>query len=126
MVFRKMKDVLRFSYQQKSQEEYQLARVLVVIVVVFIICHIPRLGLNFDESLNPGRRCYSSFYFIAALLMSKIFLAINSSVNVLIYGCLNKTFRSAIFCRIDSKSDRECNLEASNMATQMIELHSYV
>ena len=124
MVFIKMKQLTRFSEQSNSKKEYELARVLVVIVLIFIICHIPRLGLNLDESINSGNVCHpqSSFWMVSCLLINKLFLAINSSANVLIYGCLNKKFRSAMFCR---KNNTRYNLEETNMATQMVELPSH-
>ena len=122
-----MKHLLRFLDQSESKKEYELARVLVVIVLVFIVCHIPRLGLNLDESINSGNNCHyePSLGMISCLMINKLFLTVNSSANVLIYGCLNKKFRSAMFCRRNNTRNREYNLEETNMATQMVELPSY-
>ena len=127
MVYIQMKKLMRFSDQSESKKEYELARVLVVIVLVFIICHIPRLGLNLGESINQGNNChYQSLWIISCLVINKLFLAINSSANVLIYGCLNEKFRSAMFCRRNNARNRDSNLEETNMATQMVELPSHV
>ena len=127
MVFRQMKQLTRFLDQSKSKKEYELARVLVVIVLVFIICHIPRLGLNLDESINSENYCHyePSLWMISCLVINKMFLAINSSTNVLIYGCLNKKFRSAMFCRRNNTTNRDYTLEETNMATQTVESPSH-
>jgi hypothetical protein len=127
MVFLQMKKLMRFSDQSRSQKEYELARVLVVIVLVFLICHIPRLGLNLYESIySEMPEMFPTIWMMVCLAINKLFLAINSSVNVVIYGCLNKKFRSAMFCKRNNLTSTEYNLEETNEATQIVELPSHV
>ena len=126
MVFLQMTKLMRFSDQTGSQKEYELARVLMVIVLVFIICHIPKLGLNLEESINSRNVCQPSLWMMSCWAINELFLAINSSVNVIIYGCLNKKFRSAMFCKANNLTSKEYNLEETNVATQMVEVPSHV
>ena len=127
MVFKKMKQFVRASDQSNSQKEYQLARVLIVMVLVFLICHIPRICLIVSSMQQPGVST-SKYYLllISGIRINNLFLAINSSVNVLIYGCLNEKFRSVMFCRKHNAINTEYNLEVTDMATQLIELPPHV
>jgi hypothetical protein len=127
MVFKKMRQVMRFSEQSNVYKEYQLARVLIVIVLIFLISHIPRLCLNVFEAMHLEVNTSIRYYLLmSCVLMNTLFLTINSSVNVLIYGSLNEKFRSVMFCRKHNAMNTEYNLEVTDMATQMMELPPHV
>ena len=122
-----MKQLMKFSEQLTNQKEYQFARVLVVIVLVFLACHIPRLCLLAWDTKGIGPSTYKGYLLlISGFQMNNLFLTIDSSVNVLIYGCLNDKFRSVMFCRRDKAINTENNVEIIDMATQMVELQLHV
>ena len=125
MIFKRIKEVTRYSGQPRQQMEHKLAKVLIVIVLVFIICHIPRLGLNFHEAMAGDNICLS-VWILVSLSINKLFLTINSSVNVFIYCCLDRKFRAIIFCQTNNSRNREHNYEEPTIGTQMLEINSHV
>ena len=87
-----------------NHHEKELARVLIGIVIIFIFCHLLRLMINFYETLvirnaiaceSAGRNGFpfSGFIFIT---LSEILLVINSSMNMVIYCCINGNFRKKV------------------------------
>ena len=91
--------------QKRSDQEHDLARVLLAIVLTFIICHALRIFLNFYEMIwirdildcmttNPGSEFPIWSYIVNEL--STLFMVLNSCGNTIIYCCLNKKFRRYI------------------------------
>ena len=90
----------------RSNQESK-ARVLIVIVITFIFCHSIRIILNFYEmfvDLTPqmhsecataGKSGVARWVLIASPF-SELMLIVNSSVNMIIYCCLNTVFRRQI------------------------------
>ena len=97
----KLKRVLSNS-QTRSNQEKELVRVLIGIVVIFICCHAPRIFLNLYESLviNDKLACieagetYYSFWAFIGIDFGSAMEVINSSVNIIIYYCLSSSFRN--------------------------------
>lgn len=90
---------------------------LVVIVLIFIICHAYRLALKIYEFANPSYHTAEHFEhcsehygrygvpvtFLVLLSTSDIFLVFNSSINFVIYCCVGKEFRHSalkLFTRV--------------------------
>jgi hypothetical protein len=97
----KLKRVLS-NAQTRSNQEKELARVLIGIVVIFICCHAPRIFLNIYESLvikeilaciEAGETYYSFWAYIGIDFGSAMEVT-NSSVNIIIYYCLSSSFRT--------------------------------
>ena len=91
--------------QQRREKELNLAKVLVVIVVVFIICHTFRVIIEIDNMivsenatacLEANQPAFSLWSEIVDYL-SETTMIINSSANMVIYCCLNELFRKLIF-----------------------------
>ena len=84
--------------EKRRMQESELATVLIGIVVVFVSSHILRIFLNVSEMImvqdviNP---CYPTWCQVAQTF-NDLFLALNSSSNMIIYCCLNSTFRKHI------------------------------
>ena len=88
------------------------AAILVTIIVVFCLCHIHRLCLRIYEMASPESSIYEHYiycdqkglyhvpvvnYFLTH--MHYLFLAINSSVNFIIYCAMGQQFRKQL-CKI--------------------------
>ena len=85
--------------KRKLTKEIDLARILFWIVTTFIICHSVRLFLDIHEIavIDQVRECPPSQMFppwiFILLSISKLLIVVNSSVNMVIYCCLNAKFR---------------------------------
>ena len=88
-------------------EEKELAKVLIGIVVTFVCCHIIRIILNFYDAmvwkdvLKHGCKPTEVDILFPLWVMileniSHVMLSIASSVNIIIYCCLNAKFRKKI------------------------------
>lgn len=134
MVYKRIKVPLKESDQPSGLMERDLARVLIVIVVVFVLCNIMRLLLNFHEAINithmlacrDAGHMHISLIFSVAVTFNELLLTINSSVNMIIYCCLNSKFRSVMFCQTNDSRMIENDVEDNNKASQMIELKKHV
>ena len=84
--------------ESRKSQEHELARVILTIVFIFTFCHILRMLLNIhemiiiDDIIVCGRNAFSNWVLMFRDL-SKVMLVINSSVNMIIYCCLNTKFR---------------------------------
>ena len=85
--------------KRKLTKEIDLARILVWIVTIFIVCHSLRLFLDIHEIavIDQVRECPPSQMFppwiFILLSISKLLIVVNSSANMIIYCCLNAKFR---------------------------------
>ena len=85
----------------RRKQEDNLAVIFMGIVMVFIVCHFPRVLLSIHEMLIIKRtlRCQAfgkrsfPFWAIITSQFSHLLLVINSSVNSLIYCMLSSKFR---------------------------------
>ena len=102
--------------------EHKLAKILIGIVVVFIICQFPYLGLTASQSIyltkfvKEGEKLlYPTSVFICESV-SNFMLTINASVNVIIYCFFDTDYKSIIlfyinrFCKKNVKISTESNL----------------
>ncbi|XP_023335988.1 G-protein coupled receptor daf-37 [Eurytemora carolleeae] len=85
--------------QQEAISELNLAIVLVCVVVVFLICHIPRILLNMFDVLhiNDILRCEGKYespaWFKCMAGFNHLLLILNSSCNFIIYCSLNQNVK---------------------------------
>ena len=85
--------------------EDRLAMVFLGFVVVFLLCHLPRLVLNFYEAayIRHWNDCEDAgeknvpLWFSYTIALSHFLLAVNSATNILIYTSLSLQFR--VECR---------------------------
>ena len=91
-------DAKLFHEQELQEEEINLARTLIIVVLVFIFCQsvklIPDLYEVFYCSIEP--KCDSLLWIEAIIDVSHLLLAINSSCNVVIYTFSRKQFQENI------------------------------
>ena len=90
--------------RRSLEQESDFARVLIAIVITFILCHSMRIILNLYEMIaapmlsecaSAGKNGLARWAAIAKPF-SKLMLIVNSSVNMIIYCCLNAAFRRQI------------------------------
>ena len=83
------------------KEEDKLAMIFMAIVIVFLICHLPRLIINIHETftIDHVMECFRAgkpglpTWTLMTMKMGHLFHAINSAINFLIYTCLSPKFR---------------------------------
>ena len=104
-----------------SNVEKDWAKILTGIVVIFIVCHTFRIVIELDNMIKAdviercflaGRYTYTLWSIIVDPL-SEIMMVFNSSINMLIYTCLSKTFRNhLLFCNVSRpKNVENCNAQ---------------
>ena len=100
----------------RNQQEKTLARVMIGIVVVFIVCHSLR-GIIFIYilmRLQAVHNCNEAgnvtfmgpLWFYLLFSINQLLLIINSSVNMIIYCCINSKFRKHLISIILPFSSR--------------------
>jgi hypothetical protein len=87
----------------RNKQENSLVRVMIGIVVVFIICHSLRGPVYIyilvklqavHDCQNTGSVPYlGPVWFYLLLAVNYVLLGLNSSVNMIIYCCINSNFR---------------------------------
>ena len=83
----------------KTKEEFEMAKVLIGIVIIFLICHIMKnacdvvWGLSmFFPSIKVNDIAYETGKFEIIGGLGKLLVVVNSSLNMVIYGFINKRF----------------------------------
>ena len=79
--------------EKRRKQESDLAIVLIGIVVVVVLSHVLRIFLNIYEWIH--RETLTTCMEITKVF-NDLFLVLNSSCNMIIYCCLNSTFRKYI------------------------------
>ena len=128
-----MKLIIDFIILTAKREESRKAQVLFGIVIIFVVCNVPRTILNMEElsaiapsywkSLNPiskedspdqasktfdAIKCYSAPFWAHILRsISKLLLTLNASV-----GCF-------VYCMICSRFRHEMSTGFTNILSQM-------
>ena len=90
--------------QSGKNEKKSTAKILLTVVLMFLLCHVFRLGFNIYFIINPymeeqANYCYSikrfpypRFWYLMEYLQ-QLLLVLNSSINFFIYCCVGKDFR---------------------------------
>jgi hypothetical protein len=118
---------------QRMRTELNLAVVLVAIVLVFLVCNLPRLLLNLLELVllhgggggtgvaeSGGDRCQGSpflpAWFQCLTAFSHLMLMTNASVNFIIYWSMSACFKSVLHSSIKAavRNIARCNHNADN------------
>ena len=107
--------------EKRRMQESELAIVLIGIVVVFMLGHVLRIFLNVYEMVmipsEGSKPCHPTWTEVAKAF-NALLLAFSSSSNMIIYCCLNSTFRKylkqyfqnilrKIACKAATNPDRE-------------------
>ncbi|CAB4063238.1 unnamed protein product [Lepeophtheirus salmonis] len=87
--------------ETRSKKEDNLAVIFMAFILVFLICHLPRLLLNIHEllTITETMECQKRGHFSFSLMsmvsisVSHFLLVVNSSTNIIIYCALSSKFR---------------------------------
>ena len=111
---------------EQQQKENDLARVLIGIIVLFIVCHTFRVTIEIDNIFTARslpvchELCLPEFTTLWTVVvdpLSELMMVINSASNMVIYCCLNANFRKLIFPCIE-RSQRKCSQFLPTLPTQ--------
>lgn len=100
--------------ERRRRFEDNLAAIFMGFVLVFLVCHFPRLLLNIHEliTIREAMECTKqnehgfSLWSLILISISHFLLVLNSSTNILIYCLLSSKFReecSALFRKISRR-----------------------
>lgn len=87
--------------ESRRKKEDNLAAIFMGFIVVFLVCHLPRLLLNIHElaTIRFAMRCQHAglnpfpMWSHLVVTISHLLLVLNSATNILIYCCLSSKFR---------------------------------
>eukprot|EP00093_Oithona_nana_P001636 01636.XXX_5444_4188_1 [CDS] Oithona nana genome sequencing. len=89
-------------HEAMSTKDFKMARVLLSIVLVFFVCHLPRVTLNIIEMMMASKvnKCGENFcppmLLMCAVPFTHLMLVLNSSANIVIYCLLGDGFRAGL------------------------------
>lgn len=119
-------DSTRMSNARRRRVEDRMAILFMGIVTFFLLCHFPRILLNFYEMLvieqamacsEMGKKAFAVWAQIMTSI-SHFLLVTNSSINILIYSLFNTRFRVAaknLFNEV--RTSLACRARVDKMAT---------
>lgn len=95
--------------EERRKTEHSLSYVLIAMVLIFILCHSPRLILSVYESIVIKERLacikndkkFVPLWAMILICFNDFVLVLNSSINMPIYLCLNAKFRQCVANRRD-------------------------
>lgn len=135
-IYKQIKSVSSWVHQNanqqpssRNQQENELARVLIGIVITFVCCHALRILLNFHEAITikDTLACHAIGQEGIPLWpqitneFSKLMLVTNSSANIIIYCCLNSNFRKNILRYLKRSRGQNANQDlGTNNTTQSV------
>ena len=79
-----------------NQPDNNMTFALVMVVIVFIICHVPNVVLEIVWMVVPSEVFYFNEVWYIVRQMSPVLMIINSAVNFAIYTLANKRFREVL------------------------------
>ena len=87
-----------------QRDDQELAQVLIGIVVIFIVCNTFRVIIEIDNMIGSKtvEECHKagkpqfSLWSIIVGPLSEFMMVLNSSINMIIYCCLNENFRKHV------------------------------
>ena len=108
--------------KRQQRRENELAKVLIGIVMVFIVCHAFRVAIEIDNMVisDTAEACYNagkpefSLWSLIIDPMSDFMMVLNSSINMIIYCCFNAKFRKYILPCIKA-SNQSFGMTVRNM-----------
>ena len=106
---------------RQQRREHELAKVLIGIVIVFVVCHTFRVAIEIDNMVTAKtiEACYKagkpefSLWSLVVDPLSEFMMVLNSSINMVIYCCLNANFRKYIFPCIKQSEQSFANLRTT-------------
>ena len=92
-----------------NQHDSNMTVTLLMVVVVFIICHVPSIVVEMVSIVAPFDVLISNEVWYVVTDISDVLVILNSAVNFAIYTLANKRFREVLtktICRRQRPSER--------------------
>ena len=99
-----------FIFKSSTSKEVANFIITLLIVVIFILCHLPRLALNFYEALdseNIGQCGPPIWSMIFHVFSNSLLPVINSTSNFFIYFLAGKNFRISLLRMLKCRKEEE-------------------
>ena len=89
------------SNESRRNKEDNMAVIFMGFIIVFLVCHLPRLLLNIHElaTMAHAMDCQEAgkepfpYWSLITISVSHFLLVVNSSTNIFIYSILSSKFR---------------------------------
>ena len=102
---------------KRRRMEDQMASIFMGYILVFLICHSPRLMLNIYElaTIRQAVACSSAgsqpfpAWSLVVMCFSHLFLVVNSAINILVYCVLSTKFREEAWKMWKKFTRKYCN-----------------
>ena len=110
LLFLNLRIFIHINSRKISSKEMTYSTILLLIVAIFILCHMPRVALNFYEVLDLeqidlcGPPLWSRIF---SVFSNSLLPTINSTINFFIYFLAGRKFRKNLLKMCKSKSDQE-------------------
>ncbi len=132
MIYLNIKKNTTNNKKSSNNNDAKLATILSGIVVLFMVCHFLRLLLSIQELfiIDSIIKCYEmgksglSIWTMFAVQASSFLLAVNCSVNIMIYVWLSKDFRENFYKIIGKKYDQSQSSSSDNQAMKTCQTQS--
>ena len=83
-------------HRGRQQQDSSVTFALIIVVIVFIICHVPTLVSRIAYYLVPYKTLILNDVWIFTYDIANMFIILNSAVNFFIYILANKRFRDVL------------------------------
>ena len=100
-----VRDKAKISRRQRRLHEDHLAMIFLGFILVFLVCHLPRILLDIHElathehyqQCREVRLLDFPFYITISIIISHIALVLSSATNLIIYCSLSSTYRTELY-----------------------------
>jgi len=113
LIFLNVRVFIAIHSRKSSSKEMTYSTILLLIVAIFIICHVPRVALNIYEVFDYEKIsiCGPPFWSVVFQVFSNgILPALNSAINFFIYFLAGRKFRNSLMNLLLCRNDTTMNV----------------
>jgi len=113
LIFLNVRVFIAIHSRKSSSKEMTYSTILLLIVAIFILCHMPRVALNIYEVFDYEQisECGPPIWsMIFKVFSNDILPALNSTINFFIYFLAGKKFRRSLLNLVFCQNDRQDNI----------------
>ena len=110
LIFLNVRVFIAIHSRKSSSKEMTYSTILLLIVAIFILCHMPRVALNFYEVVDfeqinqCGPPVWSRTF---GIFSNSVLPTLNSTINFFIYFLAGKKFRERLLNLVLCRDDRQ-------------------
>ena len=113
LIFLNVRVFIAIHSRKSSSKEMTYSTILLLIVAIFILCHMPRVALNIYEVFDHEQisECGPPVWsMIFNVFSNGVLPALNSTINFFIYFLAGKKFRRSLLNFVFCRDDRQDNV----------------